>query len=58
MYVVITLFISNKKSYVMSGYYYDKTMNKNGTLELHGFELPNQIDYNNLVGPIGLHVIF
>ena len=42
----------------MSGYQYDKTVNKNGTLELHGFELSNQIDCNNLVGPIGLHFIF
>ena len=27
-------------------------------ISLHGFELSNQIDCNNLVGPIGLHVIF
>ena len=27
-------------------------------ISLHGFELSNQIDCNNLVGPIGLHVLF
>ena len=27
-------------------------------ISLHGFELSNHIDCNNLVGPIGLHVIF
>ena len=27
-------------------------------ISLHGFELSNQIDCNNLVGPIGLHGIF
>ena len=26
-------------------------------ISLHRFELSNQIDCNNLVGPIGLHVI-
>ena len=56
----------------MCGYQCDKAVNKNDTREviwyhftechdiisLHGFELSNQIDGNNLVGPIGLHVIF
>ena len=27
-------------------------------ISIHGFELSNQIDCNNLVGPIGLHVMF
>ena len=26
-------------------------------VKLHGFELSNQMDCNNLVGPTGLHVI-
>ena len=30
----------------------------NDIISLHGFELSNQIDCNNLVRPIGLHVIF
>ena len=30
----------------------------NDIISLHGFELSNQIDCNNLVGPIGLHVTF
>ena len=51
----------------MFGYQCDKAVNKNDTREvislsdiisLHGLELSNQIDCNNLVGPIGLHVIF
>jgi len=30
----------------------------NDIISLHGFELSNQRDCTNLVGPIGLHVIF
>jgi len=48
VYVVITLLLVIK-SYVMCGYQCDKAVNKNGTLELHGFEFSNQIDCNNLV---------
>ena len=58
--------------HIMCGYQCDKAVNKNDTREvvwyhftewsdiisLHGFELSNQIDCNNLVEPIGLHVIF
>ena len=46
----------------MCGYQCDKAVNKNDTREVmisfHGSELSNQIDCNNLVGPIGLHDIF
>ena len=56
----------------MYAYQCDKAVNKNDTREviwchftewndiisLYGFELSNQIDCNNLVRPIGLHVIF
>ena len=56
----------------MRGYRCDKAVNKNDTHEvirhfstecndiisLNEFELSNQIDCNNLVGPIGLHVLF
>ena len=56
----------------MCGYQCDKAVNKNDTCEviwyhftewndiisLYGFTLSNKIDCNNLVGPIGLHVIF
>ena len=50
-------------AFIMCGYQCDKAVNKNDTegndiISLHGFELPNQIDCNNFVGPIGLHVIF
>ena len=31
---------------------------RNDNISLHGFELSNQIDCNNLIGPIGLHVMF
>ena len=58
--------------HIMYGYQCDKGVNKNDTREviwyhftewndiisLHGFELSNQIECNNLAGPIGLHVIF
>ena len=58
--------------HIICGYQCDKAVNKNDTGEviryhfternditsLHGFELSNQIDCNNLVGPIGLYVIF
>ena len=58
--------------HIMSGYRYDKAVTKNDTREViwyhftavkwchitSRFELPNQIDCNNLVRPIGLHVIF
>ena len=37
---------------IMCGYQCDKAVTKNDT------ELSSQIDCNNLVGPIGLHVIF
>ena len=39
---------------IMCGYQCDKALTNNDTR----FELSNQIDCNNLVGPIGLHVIF
>ena len=56
----------------MCGYQCDEAVNKNDTREviwyhftegndiisLHGSELSNQIDCDDLVGPIGLHVIF
>ena len=45
----------------MCGYQCDKAVNKsdkNDIISLHGFELSNQIGCNNLVGPIGLHVLF
>ena len=56
----------------MCGYQCDKGVNKNDSREViwyhftewngiispHGFELSTQIDCNNLVGPIGLHVMF
>ena len=50
------MIISN---FVTCGYQCDKAVNKNDTREvsLHRFELSNQIDCNNLVGPIGLNVI-
>ena len=46
--------------YILCGYQCDKAVNKNDTREviLHGFELSNQIGCNNLVGPIGLHLLF
>ena len=59
--------------HIMCGCQCDKAVNKNDTREviwynhftewndiisLHGFELSNKIDCNNLAGPIGLHVIF
>ena len=58
--------------HITCGYHCDKAVNKNDTrqviwyqftewhniISLHGFELSNQIHCNNLVGPIGLHVIF
>ena len=58
--------------HIMCGYQCDKAVNENDTREviwyhfiewsdiiwLLGFELSNQIDCNNLFGPIGLHVIF
>ena len=58
--------------HIMCAYQCDKAVNKNNTREViwyhftewndiispHGFELANQIDCNNLVAPIGLHVIF
>ena len=50
--------------HIMCGYQCDKAMTKNGTREViwyhitSWFELSNQIDCNNLVGPIRLHVIF
>jgi len=48
----------------MCGYQGDKAVNINDTREVKWyhitsrFELSNQIDGNNLVGPIGLHDIF
>ena len=58
--------------HITCGYQCDKAVNKNDTreviwchftewndiLSLLGFELSNQIDCNNLAGPIGFHVIF
>ena len=49
--------------HIMCGYQCDKDVTKNDTREViyhftSRFELSNQIDCNNLVGPIGLHVIF
>ena len=50
--------------HIICGYQYDKAVNKNDTRELKWYditsqgELSIQIDYNNLVGPFGLHVIF
>ena len=55
--------------HIMCGYQCDKAVTKNDTREVHftavkwyhitsRFELSNQIDCNNLVGPIRLHVIF
>ena len=58
--------------HIICGYQCDKAMTKNGTREViwyhftavkwyhitSRFELSNQIDCNNLVGPIRLHVIF
>ena len=43
--------------HIMRGYQCDKAMNKNDIISLHGAGLSNQIDCNNLVGQIGLHVI-
>ena len=49
--------------HIICGYQCDKAVNKNDTGEViryhfTGFELSNQIDCNNLVGPIRLYVIF
>ena len=44
--------------HIMSGYQFDKPVKWYDIISLHGFELSNQIDCNNLVGPIGLHVLF
>ena len=68
------LAISGEKRllHIMCGYQCDKAVNKNHTREviwchftecndiisLHGFKLSNQMDCDNLVGLIGLHVIF
>ena len=42
----------------MCGYQCDKAVTKNDIISLHRFELSNQIDCNNLVGPIGLPLYF
>ena len=47
--------------HIMCGYQCDKAVNKSDTREvisLHGLELSNQTDGNNLAGPIGFNVIF
>ena len=55
--------MNNILLHIMCGYQCDKAVNKNDAREndiisLHRFELSNQKYCNNLVGPIGLHVIF